>query len=157
MEAGSGSGSFTVSMTGLIPNTMYYVRAYAVSLNGTTYGEEVNFTTMIGGVDVRNLGSESIYDRYAYFLGRVTTGGLDILECGFCWSTNSDFSYCECRETYYGGVPSGTYNYTFGGFLSPLTPHTVYYVRAYATTADGVTTYSNGYSSFITPEEGGYY
>lgn len=42
---GSGTGSFTVSMTGLLPNTTYYVRAFAVNGIGTAYGTETSFTT----------------------------------------------------------------------------------------------------------------
>jgi len=41
----SGTGSFTSSITGLNPSTTYYVRAYATSSTGTTYGSSVNFTT----------------------------------------------------------------------------------------------------------------
>ncbi|MFZ4621634.1 MAG: pectinesterase family protein [Bacteroidota bacterium] len=42
---GTGTGSYTVSMTGLLPNTMYYVRAFAVNGIGTAYGTETSFTT----------------------------------------------------------------------------------------------------------------
>jgi len=42
---GSGTGTFTSSLTGLtIPNT-YYVRAYATNTAGTAYGNEISFTT----------------------------------------------------------------------------------------------------------------
>ena len=44
-SSGSGTGSFTVNMTGLTPNTTYYVRAYATNSVRTSYGEEVSFTT----------------------------------------------------------------------------------------------------------------
>ena len=47
-EAGSGAGSFTVSMTDLNISTTYYVRAYAITTNGTIYGEEKSFTTLNG-------------------------------------------------------------------------------------------------------------
>ncbi|MCP5108009.1 MAG: hypothetical protein GY950_31760, partial [bacterium] len=42
---GSGTGSFTSSITGLTPATTYYVRAYAVNSAGTSYGNEVSFDT----------------------------------------------------------------------------------------------------------------
>ncbi|MDA8980508.1 DUF1566 domain-containing protein, partial [Chitinophagales bacterium] len=42
---GSGTGSFSSNLTGLTPNTTYYVRAYATNINGTAYGNELNFTT----------------------------------------------------------------------------------------------------------------
>jgi hypothetical protein len=36
-----GTGSFTCSLTGLIPATNYYVRAYATNAGGTAYGDEL--------------------------------------------------------------------------------------------------------------------
>ncbi|MDH6357835.1 M64 family metallopeptidase [Parabacteroides sp. PF5-9] len=43
--SGSGSGMFSTTISGLTPNTQYYVRAYAVNAAGTAYGNEVSFTT----------------------------------------------------------------------------------------------------------------
>ncbi|MBS1510313.1 MAG: PQQ-binding-like beta-propeller repeat protein [Bacteroidetes bacterium] len=54
---GSGTGSFTSSMTGLAPKTTYYYRSYAINAIGTTYGSELSLTTQentlvfIGGYD----------------------------------------------------------------------------------------------------------
>ena len=42
---GTGTGSFTSSITGLSPNTPYHVRAYATNSEGTGYGSEEAFTT----------------------------------------------------------------------------------------------------------------
>lgn len=42
---GNGDGSFTSLITGLIADTTYYVRAYATNSVGTTYGEQLSFTT----------------------------------------------------------------------------------------------------------------
>ena len=44
--SGSGSGDFTCALTGLTPNTTYFVRAYAVKGSSTTYGNEITFTTL---------------------------------------------------------------------------------------------------------------
>jgi hypothetical protein len=44
---GTGTGSFTSSLSGLTGNTTYYVRAYATNSAGTAYGAEVSFITDI--------------------------------------------------------------------------------------------------------------
>ena len=44
--AGTGTGSFTSSLTGLTASTTYYVRAYATNSAGTAYGNQVSFTTL---------------------------------------------------------------------------------------------------------------
>jgi hypothetical protein len=43
---GSGIGSFNSSLTGLSPNTTYYVRAYSINATGPGYGQEIAFTTL---------------------------------------------------------------------------------------------------------------
>ena len=49
---GTGTGSFTSSITGLTANTTYYVRAYATNSAGTAYGSEISFTTTGSGGNV---------------------------------------------------------------------------------------------------------
>ncbi len=44
-SAGSGTGNFSVNLTGLNPTTTYYVRAYATNAYGTSYGDNVSFRT----------------------------------------------------------------------------------------------------------------
>ncbi|MBZ4041159.1 rhamnogalacturonan lyase family protein [Flavobacterium hibisci] len=41
----SGTGNFSVNITGLTPATLYYARAYAIN-GGTTYGENVRLNTL---------------------------------------------------------------------------------------------------------------
>jgi uncharacterized protein (TIGR02145 family) len=43
---GTGTGSFTSSLINLSANTTYYVRAYATNSSGTSYGNEISFTTL---------------------------------------------------------------------------------------------------------------
>lgn len=47
--SGSGTGSFSTSISGLTANTTYYARAYATNSAGTAYGSQVNFTTLTDG------------------------------------------------------------------------------------------------------------
>lgn len=41
---GSGTGSFTSTITGLKPKTTYYIRSYATNNEGTSYGNMVTYT-----------------------------------------------------------------------------------------------------------------
>jgi len=43
--AASVTGAYTAAIEGLAANTTYYVRAFATNSGGTTYGDEVTFTT----------------------------------------------------------------------------------------------------------------
>ena len=54
---GTGTGAFTSSITGLSPNTKYYVNAYATNSVGTSYGTETNFTTSGLTAPTANYGS----------------------------------------------------------------------------------------------------
>lgn len=47
---GTGTGSFSSSLTGLTANTTYYVRAYAENSMGTAYGTQVSFRTAVTSV-----------------------------------------------------------------------------------------------------------
>jgi hypothetical protein len=46
VASGSGIGSFNLSIPGLNPATTYYARAYATNATGTSYGNQVTFTTL---------------------------------------------------------------------------------------------------------------
>jgi uncharacterized protein (TIGR02145 family) len=45
-ENGSGTGSFESVLSGLSPETIYYVRAYATNDVGTAYGDQLSFVTL---------------------------------------------------------------------------------------------------------------
>lgn len=51
---GTGAGTFTSSLTGLSPDTTYYVRAYATNGAGTAYGNQKSFTTTAEANDEPN-------------------------------------------------------------------------------------------------------
>jgi hypothetical protein len=67
---GVGLGSFISEITGLVQNTKYYFRAYAVNSTGTGYGTEDNFTTLIQQLSSDNL---RLYERTGIFGGGTPT------------------------------------------------------------------------------------
>jgi uncharacterized protein (TIGR02145 family) len=50
ISKGTGEGSFIINLTGLTPNTKYFLRAYASNKSGTVYGYEVVFKTYTGTI-----------------------------------------------------------------------------------------------------------
>ncbi len=68
-------------------------------------------------------------------LGRSTVSGSNILEKGFCWSTEHNPTVLDNRSSKYYDNNGPLY------LMQPLEPATVYYVRAYAITED----YAVGY------------
>jgi len=57
---GTGAGSFTSNLAGLSTGTTYYIRAYATNSEGTSYGNEISFTTnyllkQVGEIEIPDL------------------------------------------------------------------------------------------------------
>jgi uncharacterized protein (TIGR02145 family) len=50
-DQGTGMGAFTSSITELLPNTTYYVRAYATNSVGTAYGNQISFETHLTDIE----------------------------------------------------------------------------------------------------------
>ena len=132
---GAGLGSFVSNITGLEPNTTYYLRAYATNSEGTSYGDQVNFMTleeMIELATVKTLLVTSITSTTAVAGGDVTAdGGTEVTAKGVCWSTSQEPTI-EGEHTENG---AGTGEFT--AELSGLEQNTTYYVRAYATNKEG--------------------
>ena len=47
----AGTGNFSVAMSGLTMGTKYYARCYATNKTGTSYGNELTFTTLLEDYD----------------------------------------------------------------------------------------------------------
>jgi hypothetical protein len=47
VDGGTGSGTFTVELTGFAPNFSYHARAFATNSAGTSYGADIEFTTPV--------------------------------------------------------------------------------------------------------------
>ena len=133
---GSGTGSFSSSITGLSPNTTYYVRAYATNSVGTSYGNQVSFTTATyPTVTTGNVSNITWHSGTCG--GNVTSdGGSNVTARGVCWSTSQNPTISNSHTTNGSGTGS------FSSSLTDLSPNTTYYVRAYATNSVG-TAYGN--------------
>ena len=144
---GTGTGSFTSAITGLIPGTTYYVRAYAINSAGTAYGNEISFTTG-PPVVFATLSTSSITcftSTTASIGGYITSdGGATVTARGVCWSTTSGPTIASSKTT------DGTGTGSFTSEITGLTGGTTYYVRAYSTNSGG-TAYGNEVSFATTP------
>lgn len=132
--SGAGNGSFTANITGLDPGTTYHVRAYATNSMGTSYGQDLSFSTPNGLPTVTvSVPTNTITATNAVLSGNVTSDyGSAITERGFCWSTNQYPTVNDSHTTVGSGAGS------FTGSATNLTPSTTYYVRAYARNSYGL-------------------
>ena len=135
---GSTVGSFTSTLTGLLPNTTYYACAYATNNAGTSYGNAVSFITLANSlptlttVAVTNIGYGT-----AISGGNITNdGGLAITARGVCWSTTPNPSISNSNTV------DGTGSGIFTSNINLLNPNITYYIKAYATNNVG-TSYGN--------------
>ena len=131
---GTGIGIFNSNISDLVPNTQYYVRAYATNEKGVSYGEELTFTTKkeIELPEVKTAEVEDITESEAVSGGEVVSdGGAEVTARGICWSTKQNPTIEDNKTTDGSGVGIFTSN------LSNLERNTTYYVRAYATNEVG--------------------
>lgn len=133
---GTGGGIYSSSLTGLTPGTLYYLRAYATNSAGTSYGNEISFTTVTLPL-LTTTSITAITTATATSGGNITSdGGSAITERGVCWNTTGGPTILSAKTS--NGAGTGS----FTSSLSGLTAGTTYYVRAYATTSVG-TAYGN--------------
>ncbi len=83
VTVGSGTGSFSTTLDGaLIPNTTYYVRAFAINSAGTAYGSQLSFTTQ----------SNPLGDDHGNSAGSATSVALNSTVAGVL-NTANDIDY----------------------------------------------------------------
>jgi len=129
---GAVNGTFTSSVTGLNPETTYYVRAYAINSDGIGYGDEISFATksilpVVTTDDISYVG-----DTFASSGGEVTwEGDSSVVARGVCWSTSTNPTIADDVTT------DGSGTGTFSSEVTGLIPETTYYIRAYATNTQG--------------------
>jgi hypothetical protein len=131
---GSGIGTFSSSLTGLLPSTTYYVRAYATNNTGTAYGNEMTFTTLaISGASLPSLTTLvlTISRTSVVYQGNIDSDGGGVITAkGMCWSVNP-------YPTIGSSTSDGSGTASFSNTINGLIPGTHYHLRAYATNSAG--------------------
>lgn len=137
--SGSSTGAFSCQITNLVPNTTYYVRAYAINSEGVAYGNQISFITLSGNSGgftipiVETSPVRDITETGAIGSGVVTSdGGGSVVERGVCWSNQPNPIVSGNHAI--AGIGAGT----FSCEIVDLEPNTTYYVRAYAINGIGV-------------------
>jgi hypothetical protein len=132
----TGTGAFTKNITGLTPGTNYQFSCYATNADGTVlYGTPGSFnTSATAPVVAATTAASGITYNSATSGGNVTSdGGSSVTARGICWSTGA--APTTSNSAYSAGTGTGS----FTGYLTGLAASTTYYVRAYATNANGTT------------------
>ena len=130
---GKGIGKYQGNIKNLAISTTYYVRAYATNATGTAYSEQIKITTADGLPIVKTLEASSATATSITASGEVMdNGGFEVTERGVCYSTSNLTPTIENEKTI-SGKGNGKYTVT----MTELTNSTAYYVRAYATNANG--------------------
>jgi hypothetical protein len=151
---GAAMGMFADALTGLIENTIYYVRPYATNSLGTAYGNELSFTTAIAGINlslVTQIGSIIPNTDSTMVIGILSPITLlpAVLSYGVCWSESPNPSIADSHSF---GSDIKQYNFNSQGrgdpprhssdlrFHSPMTglqSGARYYCRVFVTTSAG--------------------
>jgi hypothetical protein len=138
VTSGMGSGSFTSSIVGLNPGTTYYMRAFATNSSGTSYGDEISFSTSPILVPILSTTIMTSITRVSAITGGNVTndGGAAVTNKGICYNTAPN----PTIENY--TIEKGEGKGVFSSSMTGLIPGMTYYVRAYATNSAG-TAYGN--------------
>lgn len=138
VSSGSGTGSFSINVTALTPNTTYYIRSYAINSAGTGFGNNITFQTTVPAVpSLTTREILNITNTTATGGGSITNdGGSSITAKGICWGTSPNPTTADSKTT------DGTGTTTFNSFITGLSANVTYFVRAYATNSTG-TGYGN--------------
>ncbi len=142
---GQGNASFNYTLTGLTPNTSYYVRSYVRTSKDTLYGYEKNFTTL-AYIPTTIKGPSDTTSASFKTGGFIEPGGAEpITERGIVYGKSQHPSKTHNQKLAATGG-SGSFTVT----LSGLSGGTIYY-RAYAENTGGIS-YGPEYNIWIMPK-----
>lgn len=144
VTATTPANNINVTLSGLTKGRTYYLRAYAINRNGTSYSQPIVLTTTKNKVPtVSSLTITDINDDNARARAFISdNGGAEVTARGFVWSIGKGSE--PTLQSNNGSSPSATSGNDLEAALTSLSYSTDYVVRAYATNAEGT-----GYSSPI--------
>ncbi len=119
------TGDYISTLSDLLPNTKYYVRAYATNTVGISYGEQQTFTTPYGNVVLTVTPQNVRYNAATINCTLSDAGGHVIAERGLCWSVTGTPTLSD------NVVKSTSTDNTYTLTLTGLAEKTNYYVCAY--------------------------
>lgn len=127
--------TFSTTLTGLEPNTRYYLCAYVENEMGMAYSEPVEFTTE-KQIDLAVLSAITVKEVLptAFTVEATVTdnGGGTVSECGFCYVVGQGLPTVNDAKL------TATVGTTFSATATGLTPQTVYIIRAYVVNEKGI-------------------
>jgi hypothetical protein len=127
----TGTGNFSSNVTGLISNTTYYVRAYAVNTAGTTTGSILSFLTLPAVPTLTTQAPTAGSGIFFTANGNITaTGGVNATIRGFVYGTTLAYGATATESSSFG---TGAYTASITG----LTCNTLYHIASYATNTGG--------------------
>ncbi len=153
---GTGIGIYSASLTGLIANTPYYIKAYAINSNGTAYGSELTFSTLasIGNINLTMQNADGTSQTYPGTNGEVQLYKNNTLQSvtttnsnGIAQFTNITTGEYEARF-YHNANLSTPHGEEYWGkkIITVLTDQTVEetFIRYMPYISEGVTVYADG-------------
>lgn len=132
--------NFSLTLSALPCETKIYCRAYALSMAGVAYGDEISFTTLPASIPSLTSSlpvcDEALSDEVNVYIrvsSTITSTGGDVpSEVGVCYSeTNVNPTIADTK------IKGYLYDNVFSVAL-PLKPSTKYYMAAYAVNSAGV-------------------
>ena len=140
---------FVSVLTGLLPETFYFIRAYMILENEVVYGSVLSVQTnpeftIKDALTVITDGNSNITSYRATAKGRlISSESIPLNAYGHCWSTQSGVSLDNAEGLTDLKTPDFELNefLRYESDLIDLKPFTRYYYRAYGITVDGQVIY----------------
>ena len=129
-NTGNLTGNYTITITNLSANTLYYVRGYIKYNNAIYYGNVQNFTTLailpqVSTNTVTNIANTSATAN----INISNPNSLSIIAAGVAYSSTNSTPTTANGYVAHNSTGNLAGNYTLP--LSSLTVNTTYYIRAY--------------------------